>query len=93
MQISNQLNSVLQEYVQKTSLGDTSFSDMLEENLSKFDELEDKMKSITEQAKKDSDMFKVFDFMQIMNQLIYGNVSDKERSKLLAKAKEISQSV
>ncbi|ANE36490.1 hypothetical protein CIG11343_1494 [Campylobacter iguaniorum] len=93
MQISNQLNSVLQEYVQKTSLGDTSFSDMLEENLSKFDELEDKMKSITKQAKKDSDMFKVFDFMQIMNQLIYGNVSDKERSKLLAKAKEISQSV
>lgn len=93
MQISNELNSVLQTYVQKTSLGDTSFSDMLEENLSKFDELEEKMQAIKQEAKKDSDMFKVFDFMQIMNQLIYGNIDDKERSKLLAKAKEISQSV
>lgn len=45
---------------------------------------------ILEQAKKDEQMFKNFDFLQIMNQLMYGNLSETEQNKLMQKAMKIA---
>ncbi len=45
------------------------------------------------QIKEDAQMFKTFDFMQIMNQLIYGNKTDSEKQELLNQAIQISKEV
>ena len=45
------------------------------------------------QIKEDAQMFKTFDFMQIMNQLIYGNKTDSEKQDLLNQAIQISKEV
>ncbi|WP_236846237.1 hypothetical protein [Campylobacter devanensis] len=47
----------------------------------------------TKEANNDAKLFATFDFMQAMNQLLYGNLDDNERSKLLVKMKKIAQSV
>ena len=47
----------------------------------------------TKEANNDAKLFATFDFMQAMNQLLYGNLDDNERSKLLAKMEKIAQSV
>ncbi len=47
----------------------------------------------TKEANNDAKLFATFDFMQAMNQLLYGNLNDNERSKLLAKMEKIAQSV
>ncbi len=45
------------------------------------------------EANNDAKLFATFDFMQAMNQLLYGNLDDNERSKLLVKMEKIAQSV
>ncbi|WP_096028858.1 hypothetical protein [Campylobacter lanienae] len=45
------------------------------------------------EAKNDTKFFATFDFMQAMNQLLYGNLDDNERSKLIAKMEKIAKSV
>ena len=47
----------------------------------------------TKEANNDAKLFATFDFMQAMNQLLYGNLDDNERPKLLAKMEKIAQSV
>lgn len=53
----------------------------------------DKFAQLEKQSKKDAQMFKTFDFMQIMNKLIYGNNDEKEQQKLLNKAMKIANSL
>ena len=67
----------------------------------KFDEILQNLEGIkntaisnaTKEANNDAKLFATFDFMQAMNQLLYGNLDDNERSKLLAKMEKITQSV
>ena len=44
-------------------------------------------------ANNDAKLFATFDFMQAMNQLLYGNPSDAERTKLMAKMQEIANNI
>ena len=50
-------------------------------------------KSLQKQIDEDEKLFKTFDFMPIMNQLIYGNLDEAEKSKLYKKASDIAASV
>ena len=94
MQISNQMSALLESYTSK-SLANKSddFKKFLTESDAKFKELQDLINSLEDEIKKDGDMFKVFDFMQIMNQLIYGNLDDEAKDELLQKAIKISKEV
>ncbi len=47
----------------------------------------------TKEANSDAKLFATFDFMQAMNQLLYGNLDDNDRSKLLTKMEKIAKSV
>ncbi|ABK82809.1 hypothetical protein Q4Y15_001569 [Campylobacter fetus] len=95
MQAVNELKSIFNSYINITNKfnKDDSFSKLLDESSAKLDELENKMNELKSIAKNDEEMFKVFDFMQIMTQLMYGNVDEKERDKLLSKAAKISNSL
>lgn len=48
---------------------------------------------LEQQSKSDSQMFKTFDFMQIMNKLMYGNNDEKEQQSLLNKAMKIAKEI
>lgn len=77
----------------------------LDEASAKLDEINDSKKgigdddlaaiskSLQKQIDEDEKLFKTFDFMQIMNQLIYGNLDEAEKSKLYQKASDIAASV
>lgn len=77
----------------------------LDEASAKLDEINDNKKgigdddlaaiskSLQKQIDEDEKLFKTFDFMQIMNQLIYGNLDEAEKSKLYKKASDIAASV
>ncbi|MPB72096.1 hypothetical protein CFT13S00388_06745 [Campylobacter fetus subsp. testudinum] len=95
MQAINELKSIFNSYISITKKfnKDDSFSKLLDESSAKLDELENRMNELKSLAKSDEEMFKVFDFMQIMTQLMYGNVDEKERDKLLSKAAKISNSL
>ncbi|WP_096029968.1 hypothetical protein [Campylobacter lanienae] len=56
-------------------------------------DIDSAISNVTKEANNDAKLFAIFDFMQAMNQLLYGNLDDNERSKLLAKMKKIAQSV
>ncbi|WP_096013536.1 hypothetical protein [Campylobacter lanienae] len=45
------------------------------------------------EANNDAKLFATFDFTQAMNQLLYGNLDDNERSKLIAKMEKIAKRV
>lgn len=47
----------------------------------------------TKEANNDAKLFATFDFVQAMNQLLYGNLDDNDRSKLLTKMEKIAKSV
>ncbi|WP_279062420.1 hypothetical protein [Campylobacter lanienae] len=47
----------------------------------------------TKEANNDAKLFATFDFTQAMNQLLYGNLDDNERSKLIAKMEKIAKRV
>lgn len=57
------------------------------------DDLAATFKKLEAQAKKDEEMFKTFDFMSLMNQLIYGTNSEDEKNKIYQKMQEIAKSV
>lgn len=63
------------------------------EGTSQSDELAATFKKLEEQAKKDEEMFKTFDFMQLMTQLMYGTNDESEKSKLYQKMNELAASV
>lgn len=63
------------------------------EAMNKSDELAATFKKLEAQAKKDEEMFKTFDFMQLMTQLMYGTNDESEKSKLYQKMNELATSV
>lgn len=63
------------------------------EAMDKSDELATTFKKLEAQAKKDEEMFKTFDFMQLMIQLMYGTNDESEKSKLYQKMNELAASV
>ena len=63
------------------------------EAMNKSDELATTFKKLKAQAKKDEEMFKTFDFMQLMTQLMYGTNDESEKSKLYQKMNELATSV
>ena len=63
------------------------------EAMNKSDELAATFKKLEAQAKKDEEMFKTFDFMQLMTQLMYGTNDESEKSKLYQKMNELAASV
>ena len=63
------------------------------EAMNKSDELAATLKKLEAQAKKDEEMFKTFDFMQLMTQLMYGTNDESEKSKLYQKMNELAASV
>lgn len=62
-------------------------------NLNLDSQLNQAINSAQNMANSDSKLFAAFDFMQAMNQLLYGNPSESERTKLMAKMQEIAKSV
>lgn len=70
----------------KESLGSIEATD-------KSDELAATFKKLEAQVKKDEEMFKTFDFMQLMTQLMYGTNDESEKSKLYQKMNELAASV
>ena len=63
------------------------------EAMNKSDELATTFKKLEAQAKKDEEMFKTFDFMQLMTQLMYGTNDESEKRKLYQKINELAASV
>ena len=63
------------------------------EAMNKSDDLAATFKKLEAQAKKDEEMFKTFDFMQLMTQLMYGTNNESEKSKLYQKMNELAASV
>ena len=63
------------------------------EAMDKSDGLATTFKKLEAQAKKDEEMFKTFDFMQLMTQLMYGTNDESEKSKLYQKMNELAASV
>ena len=63
------------------------------EAMNKSDELATTFKKLEAQAKKDEEMFKAFDFIQLMTQLMYGTNDESEKSKLYQKMNELAASV
>ena len=63
------------------------------EAMNKSDELATTFKKLEAQAKKHEEMFKTFDFMQLMTQLMYGTNDESEKSKLYQKMNELAASV
>ena len=63
------------------------------EAMNKSDELATTFKKLEAQAKKDEAMFKTFDFMQLMTQLMYGTNDESEKRKLYQKMNELAASV
>ena len=61
--------------------------------IDKSDELATTFKKLEAQAKKDEAMFKTFDFMQLMTQLMYGTNDESEKRKLYQKMNELAASV
>lgn len=61
--------------------------------IDKSDELATTFKKLEAQAKKDEEMFKTFDFMQLMTQLMYGTNDESEKRKLYQKMNELAASV
>ena len=61
--------------------------------MNKSDELATTFKKLKTQAKKDEEMFKTFDFMHLMTQLMYGTNDESEKRKLYQKMNELAASV
>ena len=63
------------------------------EAMNKSDDLAATFKKLEAQAKKDEEMFKTFDFIQLMTQLMYGTNDESEKRKLYQKINELAASV
>lgn len=94
MTIDNELTTKLIKIATNQAKFDESgkFDEILQ-NLEGIKNINSAISNATKEANNDAKLFATFDFMQAMNQLLYGNLDDNERSKLLAKMKKIAQSV
>lgn len=95
MIINNKLNTKLINIAKNQAImnQNTKFDKILQDLSSDNSKLTSAISNASNMANSDSKLFATFDFMQAMNQLLYGNPSESERTKLIAKMKEIAKSV
>ncbi|ARR01319.1 MULTISPECIES: hypothetical protein [Campylobacter] len=97
MQI-NELNTQLMNLaINQAKFDKTGEFDKILQNLKEIkaesSSIDSTISNATKEANSDAKLFATFDFMQAMNQLLYGNLDDNERSKLLTKMEKIAKSV
>lgn len=97
---ANKSLDTFKDLLDKAEKTDTTGADAIKEAkeslskaVNKNDELATTFKKLEAQAKKDEEMFKTFDFMQLMTQLMYGANDDSEKRKLYQKMNELAASV
>lgn len=99
MQVQNTLNQLRAQNAKAKLNQGANFKQILDESLNenfkniKNDDFSALSKKLQKQLKDDERLFKSFDFMQIMNELIYGNPSQSQKTKLLQKAEQIANSI
>lgn len=95
MIINNELNTKLINIAKNQAImnQNAKFDKILQDLSSDNSKLTSAISNASNIANSDSKLFATFDFMQAMNQLLYGNPSESERTKLMAKMKEIAKSV
>lgn len=95
MIINNELNTKLiniaknQVIMNQNAKFDKILQDLSRDN----SKLTSAISNASNMANSDSKLFATFDFMQAMNQLLYGNPSESERTKLMAKMQEIANNI
>lgn len=95
MIINNELNTKLINIAKNQAImnQNAEFDKILQDLSSDNSKLTSAISNASNIANSDSKLFATFDFMQAMNQLLYGNPSESERTKLMAKMQEIAKSV
>ena len=95
MIINNELNTKLINIAKNQAImnQNAKFDKILQDLSSNNSKLTSAISNASNMANSDSKLFATFDFMQAMNQLLYGNPSESERTKLMAKMQEIAKSV
>lgn len=95
MIINNELNTKLINIAKNQVImnQNAKFDKILQDLSSDNSKLTSAISNESNMANSDSKLFATFDFMQAMNQLLYGNPSESERTKLMAKMQEIAKSV
>ncbi|WP_458396206.1 hypothetical protein [Campylobacter sp.] len=95
MIINNELNTKLINIAKNQAImnQNTKFDKILQDLSSDNSKLTSAISNASNMANNDAKLFATFDFMQAMNQLLYGNPSESERTKLMAKMQEIAKSV
>jgi hypothetical protein len=95
MIINNKLNTKLINIAKNQVImnQNAKFDKILQDLSSDNSKLTSAISNASNMANSDSKLFATFDFMQAMNQLLYGNPSESERTKLMAKMQEIAKSV
>ena len=95
MIINNELNTKLINIAKNQAIinQNVKFDKILQDLSSDNSKLTSAISNASNMANSDSKLFATFDFMQAMNQLLYGNPSESERTKLMAKMQEIAKSV
>lgn len=97
---ANKSLDTFKDLLDKAEKTDTTGADAIKEAkeslskaVNKNDELATTFKKLEAQVKKDEEMFKTFDFMQLMTQLMYGANDESEKRKLYQKMNELAASV
>ena len=95
MIINNELNTKLINIAKNQAImnQNAKFDKILQDLSSDNSKLTSAISNASNMANNDSKLFATFDFMQAMNQLLYGNPSDAERSKLLSKMQKIANNI
>ena len=95
MIINNELNTKLINIAKNQAImnQNAKFDKILQDLSSDNSKLTSAISNASNMANNDAKLFATFDFMQAMNQLLYGNPSDAERTKLMAKMQEIANNI
>ena len=95
MIINNELNTKLINIAKNQAImnQNAKFDKILQDLSSDNSKLTSAISNASNMANNDAKLFATFDFMQAMNQLLYGNPSDAERSKLLSKMQKIANNI
>lgn len=95
MIINNELNTKLINIAKNQVImnQNAKFDKILQDLSSDNSKLTSAISNASNMANSNSKLFATFDFMQAMNQLLYGNPNESERTKLMAKMQEIAKSV
>lgn len=95
MIINNELNTKLINIAKNQAImnQNAKFDKILQNLSSDNSKLTSAISNESNMANNDAKLFATFDFMQAMNQLLYGNPSESERTKLMAKMQEIANNI